>query len=337
MSKLLDKIRKNTIVDAQILQNSRYFLSSDNEAYPTRVPILNLASTGSFKNGGLLKGITMLAAPPQHFKTSVMIEGMFAFQEGCKTEKIEDYYIVFYDSEKGATVKFFENAGIDTSKIDHRFVTSVEQLRSDIANLLNDIEIGDKIMICIDSLGMLPSLKEVADALSESDKADMTRAKIIKSLIRIITPHVNIKGIPVIIVNHSYQSMELFPKEIVSGGRGAQYAGHTVWTITKAQEKEGDELAGFRFTINAHKSRYVKEYAKFPITVLFATGIQKYSGIFDLALEYGYITSPKKGFYARKGIEESKRRASLEDDEVFMESLLDNKEFTDEVENNYKL
>jgi hypothetical protein len=122
MSKLLEKIRKNTVVDASLLKNSKYF--NDGVFITTGVPLLNLAMSGKL-DGGLPKGIVQIAAPPKHFKTNFMIEIIKGFQNANIGK---DYIVVLYDSELGSTPAYFENAGIDTSKIDHRPVCSVEEL-----------------------------------------------------------------------------------------------------------------------------------------------------------------------------------------------------------------
>jgi len=335
MSKLLERLRKNSDLKPELLKNSKYFASD--EFVKTDVPILNLAFTGSFKGGMPKSGITMIAAPPKHFKTNFMLEMMKGFQNDNEDK---DFFIVLYDSEKGYTPEYFEKAGLDMERIDHRFITSVEEWKSDIANLVENIEEGDNVLIVVDSIGMLPSKKEAQDALDGKDTVDMTRAKQLKSAFRIITPHICKKNVPVIIVNHSYQTLDLYGKEVAAGGRGAQYAGHTLWFITKAKDMDGKEQEGFVFTIRSGLSRYVKENATFPVTAEFGSGIQKYSGIFDIAKDLGFIESPKQGWYKHKSWEDgvsSKRRKDLEEDEVFMQSLVDDEEFEKAVNLKFKL
>ena len=335
MSKLLDRLRKNSDLKPELLKNSKYFASD--EFVKTDVPILNLAFTGSLKGGMPKSGITMIAAPPKHFKTNFMLEMMKGFQNDNKDK---DFFIVLYDSEKGYTPEYFEKAGLDMERIDHRFITSVEEWKSDIANLVENIEEGDNVLIVVDSIGMLPSKKEAQDALDGKDTVDMTRAKQLKSVFRIITPHICKKNVPVIIVNHSYQTLDLYGKEVAAGGRGAQYAGHTLWFITKAKDMDGKEQEGFVFTIRSGLSRYVKENATFPVTAEFGSGIQKYSGIFDIAKDLGFIESPKQGWYKHKSWSDdvpSKRRKDLEDDEKFMQSLIDDEDFEKAVNLKFKL
>ena len=81
----------------------------------------------------------------------------------------------------------------------------------------------------------------------------------------------------------------MYPKQIVSGGKGAYYSANVIWIIGRQQDKDSTGLKGYRFIINIEKSRFVKEGSKFPITVSFDGGIDKYSGIYDLAVEAGYI------------------------------------------------
>lgn len=330
---LFSKLRKNTVIDKDVLKNSRYFCKSD--YVPFDIPILNLALTGSF-DGGLPGGILMIAAPPKHFKSSLMIQAMKAFQ---KKYAKEDNLNILYDSEFGTPDEYFESAGIDVSeeRFDRRPVRKVEEFRSDIANLLDDISFGDKVLISLDSLGMLASNKEVEDAKEEKSAADMTRAKQIKSAFRIINADLNMKNIPMIVINHTYQTMEMYPEEVASGGRAAQYAGHTLWNIGKRQKKEGAELTGFDFIIKAKFSRYIREKSEFPIEVSYEDGIKKYSGIFDLAFDLGFIKSEKQGWYILPGQEKSLRRKEIEESSSMMDAILNNIDFRKACEQKYKL
>ena len=102
----------------------------------------------------------------------------------------------------------------------HTPITDVEKLKFDIIGQLENIERNDKVIIVIDSIGNLASKKELEDALSEKSVADMSRAKALKGLFRMVTPYLKMKDIPLLAVNHTYQEMGLFPKSIVSGGTG---------------------------------------------------------------------------------------------------------------------
>jgi len=249
-----------------------------------------------------------------------------------------------YDSEYGITPDYLESYDIDTDRVLHIPIEDVEQLKFDITKRMEDIGKGDKVMILIDSIGNLASKKEVEDALNEKSVADMTRAKQLKSLFRIMTPKLTTRDIPCIAINHIYMEQGMFPKAIVSGGTGIMYSANQVFIIGKAQEKDGKDLEGFKFTINIEKSRYVKEKSKLPFKVMFDSGISKWSALFDLALESGHLAKGStQGWYNVVNMDtgelvEPKRRAKeLEADDAFFEELIKDVKFKAFIETKFKL
>ena len=260
MNALLDKLKKNsTIKETNVLSDSKLFSTKD--LIQTSVPALNVALSGKL-DGGLTPGLTVFAGPSKHFKTAFAMMLAKSFQQ-----KYEDGIILFYDSEFGAPQSYFENFGIDTNKVVHTPITDIEQLKHDVMSQLNELERKDRVMIIVDSVGNLASKKEVDDALDGKSVADMTRAKQMKSLFRMITPHLTIKDIPMVVVNHTYMEIGMFPKAIVSGGTGIYYSADNIFIIGRQQEKQGTEIVGYNFIINVEKSRYVREKSKIPIEV----------------------------------------------------------------------
>ena len=112
-----------------------------------------------------------------------------------------------------------------------------------------------------------------------------------------VTPYLTMKDIPLLAVNHTYQEMGLFPKAIVSGGTGIYYSADNIWIIGRQQKKAGTEVTGYNFVINVEKSRFVKEKSKIPITVSWDGGIERFSGLLDVALAGGFVTKPSNGWY----------------------------------------
>ena len=209
----------------------------------------------------------------------------------------DDAVILFYDSEFGSPQAYFQSFGIDVGRVIHTPIKSIEELKFDLIGQLEGLVRKDKIIIVIDSLGNLASKKELDDAIGEKSVADMTRAKAFKSLFRMVTPYLTTLDIPLIGVNHIYMTQEMFSKPIVSGGTGITYSADNVWIIGRRQDKDGTEVAGYHFIINVEKSRFVKEKSKIPITVSWAGGIEKYSGLLEIAVEGGYVYKPKNGWY----------------------------------------
>jgi hypothetical protein len=208
---------------------------------------------------------------------------------------------------------------------------------------LDNLERGDEVMIMIDSVGNLASKKEVEDALKQNTAADMTRAKQLKSLFRMVTPHLTIKNIPMIVVNHTYQTQEMYSKAVVSGGTGIYYSADNIFIIGRQQEKTDKTIDGYHFILNVDKSRFIKEKSKIPITVLYKGGINKWSGLLELALLGGFITKPKVGWYQLVDQDTGElvgklyREADIEANGEVWTHLLSNTNFPKMIEEAFKL
>src|SRR5210317_2214058 len=257
---IMAKLKKNSkIAHTEVLSESKFFTEKDMVA--TDVPMINVALSGSVE-GGLAPGLTVLAGPSKHFKTSFAL-----LMAGAYLKKYPEAVMLFYDSEFGSPQSYFEQFDIDTSRILHTPIANVEELKFDLIGQLEAIDRNDKVIIVIDSIGNLASKKELDDAINEKSVADMSRAKALKGLFRMCTPYLNMKNIPLIAVNHTYQEIGLFPKAIVSGGTGIYYSADNIWILGRQQDKQGTEIKGYHFIINVEKSRYVKEKSKVPISV----------------------------------------------------------------------
>jgi RecA/RadA recombinase len=256
-------------------------------------------------------------------------------------EKYPEAVILFYDSEFGTPQGYFDSFSIDTDRVIHTPVTNIEQLKFDIMNQLSSVERGERLMIVIDSIGNLASKKEVEDAMDGKSVADMTRAKQIKSLFRMVTPHLTLKDIPMVVVNHTYKEIGLYPKDIVGGGTGSYYSADNIYILGRQQEKDGAEVIGYNFIINVEKSRYVREKSKIPVTVTFDGGVNKYSGLMDIALSTGHVVKPNQGWYAKVDVETGEVEAKkwrLADTQCgeFWDSILESDSFKNAVEAKYK-
>jgi len=332
---ILDKIKKNsTIKDTAILANSKFFTKKD--MIPTSVPAINIALSGRL-DGGLVPGLTMWAGPSKHFKTAFSL-----LMAKSYLDKYPDAALLFYDSEFGTPQAYFDSFGIDTERVIHTPITDLEELKFDIMNQLQGVERGDHLIIVIDSIGNLASKKEVEDAIDQKSVGDMTRAKGMKSLWRMVTPHLNLKDIPCVVVNHTYMEIGMFPKAIVGGGTGAYYSADNIFIIGRQQEKEGTEVVGYNFIINVEKSRYVREKSKIPITVSHDGGISRWSGLLDIALESGHVVKPSNGWYSTVDkdtgeIEDKKYRVKDTDTKEFWLPILMQKSFIQFVKDKYQV
>ena len=288
---IMDKLKKNSKLSAtEVLSESKFF--NEKDMVKTDVPMINVALSGDI-DGGLSAGLTVLAGPSKHFKTSFAL-----LMAGAYMKHHKDAVMLFYDSEFGSPQNYFSQFDIDASRVLHTPITNVEELKFDLVNQLENIDRDDHVIIVIDSIGNLASKKELDDAMNEKSVADMSRAKALKGLFRMATPYLTMKNIPMVAVNHTYMEIGLFPKAVVGGGTGIYYSADNIWIIGRQQDKKGTEIQGYHFVINVEKSRYVKEKSKIPITVSWEGGVEDYSGLLDVALAGGYVEKPSNGWYA---------------------------------------
>lgn len=330
----MDKLKKNSkIKTTEVLSQSKFFTEKD--MTPTDVPMVNVALSGSV-DGGVAPGLTVLAGPSKHFKTSFALLMAAAY-----LKRHSDAVILFYDSEFGSPQSYFEQFGIDTSRILHTPIANVEELKFDLISQLENIERDDNVIVVIDSIGNLASKKELDDAMNEKSVADMSRAKALKGLFRMCTPYLTMRNIPMIAVNHTYQEIGLFPKAVVGGGTGIYYSADNIWILGRQQDKKGTEIQGYHFVINVEKSRYVKEKSKIPITVSWDGGVRKYSGLLDCALAGGYVTKPSNGWYAAvdqsTGEVGAKVRYDTTLDKSFWDPIFTQTDFKDFLKKQYSI
>jgi hypothetical protein len=243
MSLLEKMLKAGNIKSAAILSKSSFFNAK--EVVPTDLPILNIAFSGSL-DGGILPGLTVVAGASKSFKTMLCLYCMKAY-----LNKYKDGIAILYDSEFGITPDYLESFEIDIDRVIHVPVENVEQLKFDIVKRLAEIEKNDKVFIMIDSIGNLASKKEVEDAENERSVADMSRAKSLKSLFRIITPHLTTKQVPCMAINHIYMEIGMFPKAIVSGG--CVVAGTEIQTPNGLKKIEDFNIGDKVITLNGDK------------------------------------------------------------------------------------
>ena len=293
---ILDKMQKAGKIKYSSLMSKSDVLKKDET--PTDVYAMNIVLSGRL-DGGIKSGLTLFCGESMSFKTNFALMCAKAYMD-----KYDDAVLLFYDSEMGATEDYFTSMGIDMDKTLHIPVTDLEEFNFDIVSRIEQIERGDHVFIVFDSLGNVASKKEVEDAMNEKSAQDMSRAKKIKSIMRQIVPKLNIKDIPMLAINHVYMDISSFiAKPKMTGGEGPLLNADNVVFITKSQSKTGNELTGYNFTLNVMKSRDAKSKLKIPVTVNFDSGIQKYSGLIDLALDYGIITKPSNGWYSKVDME----------------------------------
>jgi RecA/RadA recombinase len=245
---------------------------------PTGNYNLNACLTGSLFGGYPNNRAVALAGPSGTGKT-------FLLMNAIKQAQDLGYSIVFYDSENAVDKDLVEKFGIDPKKFRYEPCNTVQEFRSSVTALTDTLieqknkgAALPKIMICLDSAGNLATQKEVDDAKSGSDKADMTRAKLLKSTFRILMTKLGICKIPFLFTNHTYQTQDLFSKQVGGGGTGPEYAASIILFLGKAKLKDGAEQTGIIVTAKPNKNRFAQPLPiKFHIS--FNKGMNAYIGL----------------------------------------------------------
>lgn len=134
----------------------------------------------------------------------------------------------------------------------------------------------------------------------------------------------------------------MYPKTIVGGGTGLVYASNQIFIITRSQEKKGTDIVGYNFNINIEKSRLVREKSRIPLTVTFDNGINRWSGLLDMALASGHVIKPSNGWYQKVDKEtgevfEKKYRANDTNNEDFWKDILESPSFKDWVKSTFRI
>jgi|GEM_PF-2018576 len=335
MANLKERLLKNSTLN-YIKSLTKSDIINNVENIPTKVYAINIALSGKLL-GGIKRGTTLICGPSRHFKTNYSLIMAEAY-----LKQYPEAMCLFLDCEGGTPKDYFESVGIDSDRVIHGFFKNIEQLKHELVSQLEEIDpINDKLIIIIDSIGSAASLKEITDAEEGKSVGDMTRAKTLKSLWRIITPFLIEKNVPLIAINHVYQEIgPLYPKTIVGGGQGPLLSADNVWIVGRSQEKDGTELLGYNFIINIEKSRYVREKTKIPITVKFDGGISIYSGLIDIAMETGHVIKPSNGWYSRVidgVVEDKKYRLKDTDNKRFWDDIINQKSFHEAIEKLFRI
>lgn len=323
LDSVINEMSKDNIYGG-LLNESTYALPS--EHIDTGNYLLNAAYSGSLRKGFPNNRSICLAGDEGTGKTFIALNA-------CANAQKKGYFIIWYDSEGSVESDMADNFGIDSSRFMHEPIATLEKFRIKISNLLEQLvdakkkkQDMPKIMIVLDSLSMLASSKEIADALSGSDKADFTRAKTIRSIFRIITCDMTGLKIPMIFTNHLSANIGGYgaPFEI-PGGKGLKYAASIISVYTKAKITEADKVqSGIILTSKMYKNRFAAPHT-IKIHIKFQEGMNPYIGLHDFiswddcGIERGSIISVKD-FEKRTPAEQKKCRSfkNEDDKDVYM-------------------
>ena len=253
--------------------------------------ILNALISGSIFGGVSANKITAIAGESSTGKTFFSLAVVKNYLNNNP-----DGYCLYFDTESAINRSLLESRGIDTKRFVVVNVVTVEDFRSKALKAVDIIQKTKKserkpCLIVLDSLGMLSTNKEISDALDSKDTRDMTKAALIKGAFRMLTLKLGIAEIPMIVTNHTYDSMSMYGGKQMSGGSGLQYASSTIIFLSKSKEKDGTDVVGNLIRAKTQKSRLTKENQEVQVRLFYdERGLDKYYGLVDLAVESGIWT-----------------------------------------------
>ena len=258
--------------------------------------------TGSFILNGLLSGslngglpankITALAGESATGKTYFLMGIVKSFLEADPSAGV-----VYFESESAITKQMVIDRGIDPKRMVVFPVTTVQQFRTEALKVLDsyleqDESDSQPLFMCLDSLGMLSTTKEVEDTSDGKETRDMTRAQVLKAAFRVLTLKLGRAKVPMVITNHTYDVVgSMFPTKEMGGGSGLKYAASSIVYLSKKKEKDGTEVIGNIIHCKNHKSRLTVENKMVDVRLLYERGLDRYYGLLDLALEHGVFKS----------------------------------------------
>ena len=253
--------------------------------------------TGSYIFNGLLSG-SIYGGLPSNKITAIAGEsatGKTFFVMGMVKSFLDanpDAGCLYFESESAITKQMVIDRGIDPNRMVIIPVTTVQEFRTQAIKVLDSYLAKNEadrrpMMMCLDSLGMLSTTKEVEDTSEGKETRDMTRAQVLKAAFRVLTLKLGRCGVPMVVTNHTYDSMGLFSTKEMGGGSGLKYAASSIVFLSKKKDKDGTEVVGNIVHCKNHKSRLTIENKMVDVRLSYETGLDRYYGLLELAIKYG--------------------------------------------------
>ena len=280
VGELMNSIAKTVPIQIEKTIRQKEFIT-------TGVYLLDASLSGRLLNGGILRGrITSLAGDSGTGKSYIAYSIVKSAQKA-------GYCAIYIDTEQSVDLEDLPNFGVDNSPEKFLLVRSnkVEDINITLTQLVDELKeqklSGNEMspmIIVLDSIGNMSSKKEKDDLLKGEIKQDMTKAKAIGSLLRSINSDLGFLNIPMIICNQTYLTMDMFPQEVMRGGRALVYVSSVIGMLSKSKYKTGEEddmdlgQSGITVLFKTTKNRLAKP-KKIRFDISFTKGMNPYAGL----------------------------------------------------------
>jgi len=306
----------------------------------------NFIDTGSYVFNALLSGsiygglpankITALAGESATGKTYFLMGIVKNFLDANP-----DSGVVYFESESAITKQMVVDRGIDPNRMVIVPVTTVQEFRTQALKVLDgymqqDVDIRRPLFLCLDSLGMLSTTKEVEDTADGKETRDMTRAQVLKAAFRVLTLKLGKAKVPMVVTNHTYDSMgSMFPTKEMGGGSGLKYAASSIIFLSKKKEKDGTEVVGNIVHCKNHKSRLTIENKMVDVRLTYDKGLDKYYGLLELAEKYDVFKKVSTRYEMPDGTKQYGKSILNDPEKYFTKDIMDKIEIAADKEFRY--
>ena len=301
--------------------------------------------TGSYIFNGLLSG-SIYGGLPSNKITAIAGEsatGKTYFLMGIVKNFLDadpDAGVIYFESESAITKNMVVDRGIDPKRMVIFPVTTVQEFRTQAIRVIDDYMAQNEsdrkpLFLCLDSLGMLSTTKEVEDTTDGKETRDMTRAQVLKAAFRVLTLKLGRAKVPMVVTNHTYESMGMFSTKEMGGGSGLKYAASSIIYLSKKKEKDGTEVIGNIIHCKNHKSRLTKENKMVDVRLTYDRGLDRYYGLLELAEKYGVFKKVSTRYELPDGSKQFGKAILSDPETFFTEDIMHKLNLAAEVEFKY--
>lgn len=282
--------------------------------------VLNHILSGKFSRGYPSGRITQIFGDSGSGKSFLMAKAIAEAQK-------EGYMVAVLDSEQAVSQDYLRKIGVDLdpSMLMTVQVQTVEQTQDLLIEVLNGVKeeqdklgnVSDlKLMLIVDSIGMLSSGKAAQNAEDGHHAADMgTKAKALTNMFNQVVQKVGVTETVCLITNHGAMEVGvMFPQMKPKGGQSLEFVPSISLRVTKGKIKPADlaELEylykdgipkhlgalGIVSRIELYKSRFTRPFRKVQLMIPYDFGLPEFAGLFDYLKDNNIIIEGgRKGYY----------------------------------------
>ena len=285
--------------------------------------IFNSLLSGTIHGGLPSNKITALAGESATGKTYFLMGIVKNFLDANP-----DAGVIYFESESALTKDLVVNRGIDPDRMVVMPVTTVQEFRTQALKVLDSYLLQNEadrkpLFLCLDSLGMLSTTKEVEDTAEGKETRDMTRAQVLKAAFRVLTLKLGRAKVPMVVTNHTYESMGLFSTKEMGGGSGLKYAASSIIYLSKKKEKDGTEVIGNIIHCKNHKSRLTVENKQVDVRLTYEKGLDRHYGLLELAEKHDIFKKVSTRYELPDGSKQFGKAIMDDPEKYFTEEILE--------------